>query len=62
MKRICEPELATDHGGLGLKEEFVAQLPAPGHDVCVVHSWDPGDDYPAFVIPQAFAARRVEGE
>src|SRR5215472_3647585 len=54
--------IATDHGGLGLQEEFVAELPAPGHDECGAHGLDPADDYPAFVIPpaQAFAARSVE--
>jgi ribose 5-phosphate isomerase B len=56
--------IATDHGGFGLKEDFVAQLRAAGHDVVDfgAHSLNPGDDYPDFVIPlaEAVAAGRVE--
>jgi ribose 5-phosphate isomerase B len=56
--------IATDHGGFGLKEEFVAHLRAAGHDVIDfgAHSFDPTDDYPDFVIPlaRAVAAREVE--
>ncbi|HMD09051.1 MAG TPA: RpiB/LacA/LacB family sugar-phosphate isomerase [Candidatus Acidoferrum sp.] len=49
--------IATDHGGFGLKEEFVAQLREAGHEVVDfgAHSLNPGDDYPDFVIPLARA-------
>jgi ribose 5-phosphate isomerase B len=49
--------IATDHGGFGLKEEFVAQLRAAGHQVVDfgAHSLNPADDYPDFVIPLAEA-------
>lgn len=56
--------IATDHGGFGLKEEFVAQLRAAGHQVVDfgAHSLNPADDYPDFVIPlaEAVAAGDVE--
>jgi ribose 5-phosphate isomerase B len=56
--------IATDHGGFGLKEEFVAQLRAAGHQVVDfgAHSLNPADDYPDFVIPlaEAVAAGNVE--
>jgi ribose 5-phosphate isomerase B len=56
--------IATDHGGFGLKEEFVAQLRAAGHQVVDfgAHSLNPADDYPDFVIPlaEAVAAGTVE--
>jgi ribose 5-phosphate isomerase B len=56
--------IATDHGGFGLKEEFVAHLRAAGHDVIDfrAHRFDATDDYPDFVIPlaRAVAAREVE--
>ena len=47
--------IATDHGGFGLKEEFVAQLRGAGHEVVDfgAHSLNPNDDYPDFVIPLA---------
>jgi ribose 5-phosphate isomerase B len=49
--------IATDHGGFGLKEEFVAQLRGAGHEVVDfgAHSLNPGDDYPDFVVPLARA-------
>jgi len=49
--------IATDHGGFGLKEEFVAQLRGAGHEVVDfgAHSLNPSDDYPDFVIPLARA-------
>ena len=49
--------IATDHGGYGLKEEFVGELKAAGHEVVDfgAHGLDPGDDYPDFVIPLAEA-------
>ena len=56
--------IATDHGGLGLKEEFVALLREAGHEVVDfgAYSLNPGDDYPDFVIPlaKAVAAGKVE--
>jgi 6-phosphogluconolactonase len=56
--------IATDHGGLGLKEELIAQLRAPGHQVVDfgAPSSDPGDDYPDYVVPlvRAVAAGEVQ--
>jgi hypothetical protein len=56
--------IATDHGGLRLKEDLLAHLKATGHDVVDfgAHSLDSGDDYPDFVIPlaRAVAAGKVE--
>jgi ribose 5-phosphate isomerase B len=56
--------IATDHGGYGLKEEFVGELKAAGHEVVDfgAHGLNPGDDYPDFVIPlaEAVAAGKVE--
>ena len=56
--------IATDHGGFGLKEEFVAHLRAAGHEVVDfgAHALNPDDDYPDFVIPlvRAVAAGQVE--
>jgi ribose 5-phosphate isomerase B len=56
--------IATDHGGLSLKEEFVAQLREAGHEVVDfgAHSLNSGDDYPDFVIPlaKAVAAGKVD--
>src|SRR6202162_5108763 len=56
--------IATDHGGLVLKEDLVAHLRAAGHEVVDfgANSLDPGDDYPDFVIPlsRAVAEGRVE--
>ena len=56
--------IATDHGGFGLKEDFVAQFRAAGHEVVDfgAHTLNPGDDYPDFVIPlaEAVAAGKVE--
>ena len=56
--------IATDHGGFGLKQEFVAHLRRAGHDIVDfgAHNLDPADDYPDFVIPlaQAVAAGGVE--
>jgi ribose 5-phosphate isomerase B len=49
--------IAADHGGFGLKVEFVARLREAGHEVVDfgAHSLNPGDDYPDFVIPLANA-------
>ena len=56
--------IAADHGGFGLKQEFVAHLRRAGHDIVDfgAHNLDPADDYPHFVIPlaQAVAAGSVE--
>ena len=56
--------IATDHGGLSLKQEFVAQLREAGHEVVDfgAHSLNSGDDYPDFVIPlaRAVAAGKVD--
>lgn len=56
--------LATDHGGLGLKAELLAQLLAAGHEVVDfgAHTLNQGDDYPDFVVPlaQAVAAGQVD--
>ena len=49
--------IATDHGGLGSKEELVAHLREAGHEVVDfgAHALNPADDYPDFVIPLARA-------
>ena len=56
--------IASDHGGFELKEELVAKLRAAGHTVTDfgAHSFDPGDDYPDFVVllSNAVAAGEVE--
>jgi ribose 5-phosphate isomerase B len=56
--------IATAHGGYGLKEEFVGELKAAGHEVVDfgAHALNPGDDYPDFVLPlaEAVAAKKVE--
>src|SRR5437016_7153549 len=56
--------IATDHGGFGLKQEFVTHLGAAGHWVVDfgAHSLNPDDDYPDFVIPlaHAVAAGKIE--
>jgi ribose 5-phosphate isomerase B len=56
--------IATDHGGFGLKQEFVEHLRSSGHDVVDFgsHSLNPIDDYPDFVVPlaRAVAAGEVE--
>jgi ribose 5-phosphate isomerase B len=56
--------IATDHGGFSLKQEFVAQLRAAGHEVVDfgAHVVNPNDDYSDFVVPlaRAVAAGKVE--
>src|SRR5882724_10680178 len=49
--------IATDHGGLGLKEDLIARLRAAGHDVVDFGADElrPDDDYPDFVVPLARA-------
>jgi ribose 5-phosphate isomerase B len=56
--------IATDHGGINLKEELAAHLRTTGHEVRDFGAFtrDPDDDYPDFVIPlaEAVAAGQVE--
>ena len=56
--------IATDHGGLSLKEDLVTRLRAAGHEVVDfgANVLDTADDYPDFVIPlaHAVAAGKVE--
>jgi ribose 5-phosphate isomerase B len=56
--------IATDHGGFGLKQEFVSHLRAAGHEVIDfgAHNLNATDDYPDFVVPlaRAVAAGEVE--
>jgi ribose 5-phosphate isomerase B len=56
--------IAADHGGFGLKEEVIAKLRASGHEVTDfgASSLNPGDGYPDFVVPLAYAvvAGKVE--
>jgi ribose 5-phosphate isomerase B len=49
--------IATDHGGVVLKEELVERLRAAGHDVVDfgADKLNPDDDCPDFVIPLAQA-------
>src|SRR5215475_9154098 len=55
--------IATDHGGLELKNQLAAYLRSSGHEITDFGalSLAPGDDYPDFVIPlaQAVASGRV---
>jgi RpiB/LacA/LacB family sugar-phosphate isomerase len=56
--------IAADHGGFTMKERLVAALRDSGHEVVDfgAREFDPGDDYPDFVIPlaEAIAAGSVE--
>ena len=56
--------IATDHGGFNLKEDLLCRLKAAGHEVADfgAHRFEPGDDYPDFVIPlaRAVSAGQVE--
>ena len=56
--------IATDHGGFGLKEELLGQLPAAGHEVVDfgAHRLSEGDDYPDYVVPLALAVAGREVE
>lgn len=49
--------IATDHGGLELKQELQAYLLAKGYEVVDfgAYSYDAQDDFPDFVIPLAKA-------
>ena len=56
--------IATDHGGIRLKEELITRLRAAGHEIVDfgAHTLDPDDDYPDFVVPlaEAVVAGRVQ--
>ena len=56
--------IATDHGGLSLKEELLTRLRAAGHEIVDFGAFtlDPHDGYPDFVVPlaQAVVAGEVE--
>jgi ribose 5-phosphate isomerase B len=56
--------LAADHGGFALKEELAALLRAAGHDLADFGpaAFDPGDDYPDFVVPMARAVSEKKVE
>jgi ribose 5-phosphate isomerase B len=47
--------VATDHGGLPLKEELIKKLRDAGHEVVDFGAFElnPADDYPDYVIPLA---------
>jgi ribose 5-phosphate isomerase B len=55
---------ATDHGGYVLKEPILKALRDSGHEVrdFGAYSFNPGDDYPDFVIPLARAVALGEVE
>src|SRR3954464_6344669 len=56
--------LATDHAGLDFSRHLVGHLEAAGHEV-VDHgptSYDPLDDYPAFIIRAAQAVVRDQAD
>ena len=55
--------LGADHGGFALKNELSRRL----HDTCDIldigaHNFDPGDDYPDFVVPVARAVASGQAE
>lgn len=56
--------IAADHGGFAMKEQLAVALAEAGHEVTDfgAQAFDPGDDYPDFVIPlaKAIASSRVE--
>ena len=56
--------IASDHGGFALKEQVAEKLRGAGYEVVDfgAHQFDPGDDYPDFIIPmaRAVAAKEVE--
>ncbi len=61
MRRIG---IAADHGGLNLKTQLSALLREAGYEVVDFgpHAFDPGDDYPDFVIPMAQAVAKGDVE
>ena len=54
--------IATDHGGLSLKEDLLVQLRAARHDVVDfgAHELNPLDDYPDIIVPLARAVAAGE--
>jgi len=56
--------IAGDHGGFELKERLAEELRGLGHEVVDfgAFDYDPGDDYPDFVVPLARAVARGEVE
>ena len=56
--------IATDHGGLHLKEALLSQLRAAGHEVVDfgAHRLSEDDDYPDYVVPLALAVAALEVE
>jgi ribose 5-phosphate isomerase B len=56
--------IASDHGGFALKKQVAEKLRGAGYEVVDfgAHQFDPGDDYPDFIIPmaRAVAAKEVE--
>jgi ribose 5-phosphate isomerase B len=56
--------IATDHGGLDLKDHLIGYLQQLGHEVVDFGAFtlNPADDYPDFVIPLARAVASGEVE
>lgn len=54
--------IASDHGGFALKEQVAEKLHSAGYEVVDfgAHQFDPGDDYPDFIIPMARAVAAKE--
>jgi ribose 5-phosphate isomerase B len=54
--------IASDHGGFALKEQVAEKLRSAGYEVVDfgAHQFDPGDDYPDFIIPMARAVAAKE--
>ena len=56
--------IAADHGGFALKGQVLESLRGAGYDTVDfgAHQLNPGDDYPDFIIPLAFAVSEGEIE
>ena len=56
--------IAADHGGFTLKREIAELLRGSGYEVIDfgAHELNPGDDYPDFIIPLAWAVSAAEVE
>jgi ribose 5-phosphate isomerase B len=56
--------IAADHGGFALKGQVLESLRGAGYDTVDfgAHQLNPGDDYPDFIIPLAFAVSVGEVE
>ena len=56
--------IAADHGGFTLKAQVAESLRASGYEVVDfgAHQLNPGDDYPDFIIPMAWAGAAAEVE